>query len=245
MQQDRTYSVSRVSNGGLVMDQAPAKRGMSFPPWMPPAVARHSTPGRGYEIAKRTFDVTVGTLLLVGLAPLMLVTAFLVGTTSSGPAIFRQQRCGRAGGKFTCYKFRTMIKGASLLKPSLLSDNETTGPVFKMRNDPRITPLGRVLRKTSIDELPQLLNVVRGDMSFVGPRPALPEEVAAYTPRDRVRLSVAPGITCLWQVSGRSNIGFEQWVNLDLEYVSKRSFWFDIWLLARTIPAVVTGRGAV
>lgn len=200
---------------------------------------------RAYEVAKRVFDVTAAILLLFVLLPFLLATVFLVIVTSPGPVIFRQERCGRGGRRFTCYKFRTMVDKAERLKPSLLPSNEMTGPVFKMHNDPRVTPLGRLLRKTSIDELPQLWNVVRGEMSLVGPRPPLPEEVATYTDRERRRLSVLPGITCLWQVSGRSNLSFERWIDLDLEYVERRSFWFDIWVLLRTIPAVLTGRGAL
>lgn len=200
---------------------------------------------RGYVIAKRTFDVTAGVALVLGLLPLLLATALLVRWTSPGPVIYRQQRCGRGGRRFTCYKFRTMFDGADALKQSLLQRNEATGPIFKLRNDPRMTPIGRLLRKASIDELPQLLNVIRGDMSFVGPRPPLPEEVDQYGPRERLRLSVQPGITCLWQVSGRSNLSFDRWMELDLEYLTRRSFWFDLWLLVRTVPAVFTGRGAL
>lgn len=200
---------------------------------------------RAYEAAKRLFDFTASVLLLFVLLPFLLATAFLILATSPGPMIFRQERCGREGRRFTCYKFRTMIHEAEGLKLSLLQNNEMTGPVFKMRNDPRVTPLGRLLRKMSIDELPQLWNVVRGEMSLVGPRPPLPEEVANYTPRERLRLSVPQGLTCLWQVSGRSNLSFDRWVDLDLEYIDKRGFWFDMWVLLRTIPAVVTGRGAL
>ena len=200
---------------------------------------------RAYETGKRLFDFTASILLLFALSPFLLATAFLIVATSPGPMIFRQERCGREGRRFTCYKFRTMVNEAEGLKQSLLQSNEMTGPVFKMHNDPRVTPLGRILRKLSIDELPQLWNVARGDMSLVGPRPPLPDEVASYTPREYTRLSVPPGITCLWQISGRSNLSFERWIDLDLEYINRRGFWFDMWVLVRTIPAVFTGRGAL
>ena len=193
-------------------------------PMTPFARVAGSNADRGYEIAKRMFDVAVGVLLLLSLLPLLLVTALLVKATSPGPAFFRQRRCGREGRTFTCYKFRTMVDGADALKGSLLARNEVTGPIFKIRNDPRVTPLGRLLRKTSIDELPQLLNVIRGEMSLVGPRPPLPEEVATYSSCERLRLSVPAGLTCLWQVSGRSNLSFEQWMELDLEYVDEARF---------------------
>ena len=208
-------------------------------------VAVDSRSRAGYAIAKRAFDFVAGTALLLILLPVLLLAAILVKVTSRGPIFFTQRRCGSRGRTFTCYKFRTMVNGADGLKKNLLSRNEVTGPVFKIRNDPRITPLGRLLRKTSIDELPQLLNVIRGEMSLVGPRPPLPEEVATYSHRERLRLSVPTGLTCLWQVSGRSNLDFEQWIELDLQYLEKRGFWYDIWLLARTIPAVLTGRGAI
>lgn len=234
--------LSMISESAVASDVSPAE------PVAPVLIftrAANPTSGRAYEIAKRLFDFTAAILSLFVLLPFLLATASLVIVTSPGPVIFRQERCGRKGQRFTCYKFRTMVDEAEGLKQGLLHSNEMTGPVFKMRNDPRVTRLGRLLRKTSIDELPQLWNVVRGEMSLVGPRPPLPEEVATYTPRERLRLSVLPGITCLWQVSGRSNLSFERWIDLDLEYVERRSFWFDIWVLLRTVPAVVTGRGAL
>jgi exopolysaccharide biosynthesis polyprenyl glycosylphosphotransferase len=201
-------------------------------------------PNTTYEIVKRAFDVVVAALALLALLPLLIVVAVLVRTTSPGSAIFRQTRCGRYGRPFTCFKFRTMEDGAEHRKSELMDRNEMTGPVFKINNDPRVTPLGRWLRKMSIDELPQLVNVLRGEMSLVGPRPPLPEEVEQYTPLQRRRLMVKPGLTCLWQVSGRNKIGFDEWVNLDLQYIERRSFWFDLWLLVLTVPAVISGRGA-
>ncbi|MBX7111857.1 MAG: sugar transferase [Dehalococcoidia bacterium] len=204
-----------------------------------------SVPHPAYEVAKRTFDIAVASLLLVTLSPLLLVTFVIVRVTSPGPVIFRQMRSGRDGALFTCFKFRTMVSNAPEVRETLLSSNEHyDGPVFKIRRDPRVTGVGGFLRKTSIDELPQLWNVLRGDMSLVGPRPPLPEEVMAYTPREYVRLSVRPGMTGLWQVSGRSTLSFERWMELDLEYVRTRSFMLDLRVLLLTVPAVVTGRGA-
>lgn len=197
-----------------------------------------------YEVVKRVFDVVIAALALLVLLPLFVVVAILIRMTSPGAAIFRQTRCGRDGRPFTCYKFRTMEDGAEKKKRELLARNEMSGPVFKIHDDPRVTPLGRWLRKTSIDELPQLLNVLRGEMSLVGPRPPLPEEVAEYTGRQRRRLLVKPGLTCLWQVSGRNRIGFDEWIDMDLVYIERRSFWYDLWLIVLTVPAVLSGRGA-
>lgn len=198
----------------------------------------------GYRIAKRMLDIVVATFGLVILSPVLLLVAALIVMTSPGPAIFRQTRCGKDGKPFTCYKFRTMVTDAEIIRLQLLHLNEVSGPVFKIRKDPRVTTLGRWLRKTSLDELPQLINVLRGEMSLVGPRPALPEEVRRYSPEQRIRLLVKPGLTCLWQVSGRSNVPFEQWVRLDAEYVQRQNLWLDLQILLRTIPAVLTGHGA-
>jgi lipopolysaccharide/colanic/teichoic acid biosynthesis glycosyltransferase len=164
--------------------------------------------------------------------------------TSPGPILFRQTRLGRAGQPFTCYKFRSMTVSAESEKADLLHLNEANGPVFKVRNDPRMTRAGKWLRRLSIDELPQLINVLVGEMSLVGPRPPLPDEVAKYEPRQRGRLAVKPELTCIWQVSGRSNIGFEEWIELDLEYIRKRGIWLDVTLIVLTIPAVLRARGA-
>jgi len=197
-----------------------------------------------YALGKRVFDCALASALLVATAPLWIVVAALVRLTSPGPVLFRQRRCGRWGKEFTCYKFRTMVDGAELTRKQLEALNEVDGPVFKIRNDPRVTPVGRFLRRSSIDELPQLLNVLRGDMSIVGPRPPIPEEVARYRPRDHQRLAVTPGLTCLWQIRGRSEIKFDEWVRLDLEYIRRRSLWLDLAIVVRTIPAVLSGRGA-
>jgi exopolysaccharide biosynthesis polyprenyl glycosylphosphotransferase len=193
---------------------------------------------------KRLFDIVSSGIALWVLAPLLLAVAALVKLTSRGPVLFAQQRVGLHGRPFRMLKFRTMVVNAEELKAKLAAQNEMDGPVFKMKQDPRITPLGRILRKFSIDELPQLINVLRGDMTVVGPRPAVPQEVAKYEPWQRRRLSVRPGLTCIWQVSGRNEIGFEQWMYMDLQYIDTWSFSKDIELILKTFPVVLTGRGA-
>lgn len=210
-----------------------------------PLITFASTPDQGVAIAvKRMVDIILGGLLLVLTLPLILATAFLIKRTSPGPIFYRQIRCGLYGRRFTLFKFRSMVNGAEDVLWEIRHLNEMTEPVFKMRNDPRVTALGKVLRKTSIDELPQLWNVLRGEMSLVGPRAPLPEEVAAYTNGQRRRLSVKPGITCLWQVSGRSHIDFDQWMQLDLRYIDNWSLWLDFKILAKTVPTVLFCRGA-
>ncbi len=195
-------------------------------------------------LGKRVVDVLVALVLLVVSSPFALITAACIKLTSSGPILYRQVRCGLYGRKFKLFKLRTMIEGAEDKLWEIKHLNEMGGPVFKMRNDPRVTPLGRVLRKFSIDELPQVWNVLKGEMSIVGPRAPLLEEVQHYTTKQRRRLSVKPGITCLWQVSGRNDIDFSRWMELDLEYIDNWSFWLDIRIMLKTIPAVFTARGA-
>jgi exopolysaccharide biosynthesis polyprenyl glycosylphosphotransferase len=195
-------------------------------------------------LAKRVVDVLVASVLLVVFSPFALITGAFIKWTSSGPVFYTQVRCGLYGRKFKLAKFRTMIDGAEDKLWEIKHLNEMGGPVFKMRNDPRVTPLGQVLRKFSVDELPQVWNVLKGEMSIVGPRAPLPEEVQHYTTKQRRRLSVKPGITCLWQVSGRNDIDFNRWMELDLEYIDKWSFWLDIRIMLKTIPAVFTARGA-
>jgi len=193
---------------------------------------------------KRAFDILSSGIGLWVLAPLLATVALLVRLTSRGPVLFRQTRVGLHGRPFRMLKFRTMVENAEALKAQLAAHNEVDGPVFKMKRDPRITPIGRFLRKFSIDELPQLINVLRGDMSVVGPRPPVPSEVAKYEPWQRRRLSVRPGLTCIWQVSGRNEISFEQWMYMDLQYIDNWSFPKDISLILKTLPVVFTGRGA-
>lgn len=193
---------------------------------------------------KRILDVGVASLALIMAAPIMLITAIIIKLDSPGPILFRQTRVGKWGEPFPCYKFRSMYVDAEQRLQDLIAKNEADGPVFKMKNDPRITRVGRVIRKLSIDELPQLFNVLKGDMSLVGPRPALPKEVAQYTYDQIHRLNAMPGITGLQQVSGRSDIDFKRWVELDLQYISEQSLIKDIEILLRTIPAVLFSKGA-
>lgn len=194
---------------------------------------------------KRLFDVTASALALVVLSPVFLAIAVAIKATSKGPVFFRQERCGLNSRKFTLYKFRTMTDDAESRLAELLLHNEMRGPVFKLKNDPRITKIGGILRKLSIDELPQLWNVFKGDMSLVGPRPPIPAEVAKYESWHRRRLSMRPGLTCLWQVSGRNKItNFDEWAKLDLKYIDEWSIWLDIRILFKTIPVVLFGIGA-
>jgi exopolysaccharide biosynthesis polyprenyl glycosylphosphotransferase len=184
-------------------------------------------------------------LLLVLAVPLSVI-AILIRITSPGPVLFRQQRSGLNGRPFTMLKFRSMVSNAEQLKQELAALNEMSGPVFKLTNDPRITPIGRFLRRYSIDELPQLINVFRGEMSLVGPRPLPVDEVMRFDDlAHRRRLSVKPGLTCLWQISGRNEVkDFKDWVRLDLEYIDNWSLWLDVKILVRTIPVVLSGTGA-
>jgi exopolysaccharide biosynthesis polyprenyl glycosylphosphotransferase len=196
-------------------------------------------------LLRRIFDFLGSIFLLAILSPVFLLTTLLTRLDSPGPAIYQQIRCGVNGRKFTLYKFRSMFHGAEERQETLAAYNLMNGPVFKMRNDPRVTRVGRFLRKTSLDELPQLINVLQGDMNFVGPRPPLPEEVEKYESWQRRRLSMKPGITGLWQVSGRNQIDFDQWMKLDLEYIDNWSLWLDVKILLKTIPVVLSGKGAM
>ncbi len=194
--------------------------------------------------AKRVFDLVLGSLVLLVTAPIWLVAAALVASTSRGPVFFRQERVGRGGRRFTLLKFRTMVVDAEAMLVQLRDRNEASGPLFKLRDDPRITRVGKWLRRFSIDELPQLVNVLRGEMSLVGPRPPLQSEVDAYEDWQRDRLEVRPGITGLWQVSGRSDLAFDEYVRLDLFYIENWSLAFDLYIVAKTIPAALTAKGA-
>jgi lipopolysaccharide/colanic/teichoic acid biosynthesis glycosyltransferase len=200
---------------------------------------------RGYLIAKRVLDLAVTLPVLVLISPLLALVALSIKLWDRGPVFFTQTRVGKDGAEFTCYKFRSMVPHAERLKEELQALSHHADPrTFKIPRDPRITWIGRIIRKTSIDELPQLWNVVVGDMSLVGPRPPVPSEVNLYSDRDRRRLHVQPGITCIWQVSGRGDLPFSEQVRLDLDYIQSRSLLLDLKLLLLTIPAVVTGRGA-
>ena len=194
---------------------------------------------------KRFMDIALAITALILGSPVLLLTALIVKITSPGPIIFSQVRVGRYGRHFKFYKFRSMYVDAEKRKAELLQHNESgDGVIFKMKRDPRITPVGRFIRKFSLDELPQLFNVILGDMSLVGPRPPLPSEVRTYTLEERKRLNITPGITCLWQVSGRSELPFSKQIALAKEYIASRSVWKDFLILLKTIPAILTGRGA-
>jgi exopolysaccharide biosynthesis polyprenyl glycosylphosphotransferase len=193
---------------------------------------------------KRVMDITLSLFFLTISSPIYLLTAIAIKLTSKGPVFFQQIRCGLNGRKFTLYKFRSMIVGAEMKKKVVEKMNEMDGPVFKIKHDPRITKVGRIIRKLSIDEFPQFINVLKGDMSIVGPRPPLPIEVDLYELWQRRRLSFKPGITCKWQVSGRNNINFERWMEMDLEYIDSWSLWLDVKILVKTFVVVLTGYGA-
>ena len=194
---------------------------------------------------KRFMDIALSIFALIIGSPIFLLTALLVKVTSPGPIIFSQVRVGKFGRHFKFYKFRSMYIDAEARKAELMKHNESgDGVIFKMKRDPRITPVGRFIRKFSIDELPQLFNVILGDMSLVGPRPPLPSEVRTYTLEERKRLNIIPGITCLWQVSGRSELPFSKQIALDKEYIASQSVWKDFLILLKTIPAILTGKGA-
>lgn len=209
-----------------------------------PTIALSSTPAHDTALfIKSVIDCLGGVLGLVFLSPLFIVIALSIKCTSDGPVFFSQIRCGLNGRQFILYKFRTMIRDADGLKGEMAETNEMDGPVFKMKDDPRITRLGRFLRKTSLDELPQLFNIVKGEMSLVGPRPPLPEEVEQYDLWQRRRLSMKPGLTCIWQVSGRNDISFERWMKMDLEYIDNWSLWLDFKLLFLTAKEVTIGGG--
>lgn len=200
---------------------------------------------RGTLVLKRLIDMAGAAVLIVALGPLLAGIALLIKLDSRGPVFFKQQRVGLYGALFTMWKFRSMHIDAEARKAALAAANEMQGGViFKMKHDPRITRVGRFIRKASIDEMPQLWNVLVGNMSLVGPRPPVPAEVALYTLADRRRLEVKPGITCIWQVSGRSEIPFDKQVELDVAYIESHSLWLDLVLLLKTVPAVLLGRGA-
>ncbi|KAA0958665.1 sugar transferase [Planococcus kocurii] len=199
----------------------------------------------GYLYTKRFLDIAGSLVGLIMLMPLFLLIGLLIKMEDPrGPVFFKQKRVGKHGETFDMYKFRSMVCNAEDLKASLQQQNEASGPVFKIKSDPRITKIGKFIRKTSIDELPQLVNVLNGDMTVVGPRPALPDEVAQYTNYEKQRISVTPGLTCFWQVNGRSNISFQEWVEMDLEYIRTRNTTMDIKLIFKTILVLFGSKDA-
>ncbi len=197
-----------------------------------------------YAVAKRIFDFVFATCALFALSVPMIIVAFIIKMTDRGPIFFKQVRVGKGGQFFYCYKFRSMCVDAEKKKQELMHLNEASGPVFKIKADPRVTPIGVFIRKMSIDEFPQFINVLKGDMSIVGPRPPIPSEVDQYGDHERKRLAIPPGITCLWQIGGRSNVTFERWVELDIEYIETMTFWKDIVIILKTVPAVLKSSGA-
>lgn len=200
----------------------------------------------GTRVFKRVLDIAVSAVCLVVLSPLLLMSMVLIKLTDRGPILYWQRRVGQFGAEFPFPKFRSMVVNADEIREQLLQENDHGGEslTFKMKQDPRITRFGRIMRKLSIDETPQLWCVLKGDMTLVGPRPPLPSEVEKYTLRQRRRLDVKPGLTCIWQVSGRGDISFTRQVELDIEYIESRSLWLDLKLLVKTVPAVLFGRGA-
>lgn len=216
---------------------------LQAPVFLPKGEAARSIP-TSWRAIKRGFDLGFGTLSFILALPLIVLAALAVVSVSPGRPFFWQERVGKDGRRFKLCKLRTMVIGAHLQHSEMHHLNEVDGPVFKIRNDPRLHPLGRLLRRTSIDELPNLINVLRGEMSIVGPRPPLPSEVEHYDEFALRRLTVKPGITCLWQISGRSKVSFEEWMRLDNQYIDTWSPLGDLAIVVRTIPAVIYGEGA-
>ncbi|MBC7659382.1 MAG: sugar transferase [Chitinophagaceae bacterium] len=217
---------------------------LTFPTEIRRLIDRGSQASSVQRLAKRLLDITGALIGLILLSPVFVALGLLIRLDSNGPVFYSQTRVGRNGRLFKFYKFRSMVIDADALKAQLMSQNEVDGPAFKMKADPRVTRLGLFIRKSSFDELPQLWNVIKGDMSLVGPRPAIPEEVSQWEAWQFQRLSVEQGCTCIWQVSGRSDTNFQQWMRMDLEYVRTWSIALDIALIVRTILVMLTGRGA-
>ncbi len=197
-----------------------------------------------YAAIKRFIDILAAIALFILFLPLIPFVTILIKLDSPGSVLYKQKRIGKGGREFDFYKFRSMVDGAENVIGALRPLCGMDGPIFKLKEDPRITPVGRFLRRSSLDELPQLINVLKGEMSIVGPRPNLPSEVSHYLPWQRKRLDVTPGITCFWQIAGRSHIGFQEWMRLDLEYIRQRSLKTDLMIMAKTIPAVIARKGA-
>jgi exopolysaccharide biosynthesis polyprenyl glycosylphosphotransferase len=206
-----------------------------------------SEPGkhRGYFIIKRIMDIVGALIGIILFGPVMIITAIAIRLDSRGPIIFSQRRVGLYGKEFKMYKFRSMVINAEQLLDKLKDRNEMSGPVFKIKDDPRITRVGKFIRKTSIDELPQFFNVLMGEMSLVGPRPNLPKEVEKYTPYQKQKLLAKPGLTCYWQVMGRNNIDFEDWMKLDIKYIKERNLWVDIKLIFKTFFVLFGDKNAM
>lgn len=236
------YSVRLSMDANFLSVRDPQAELVDFDGW---SVLTFSSRHHGAELlGKRVMDVMGALFGLVVLSPIMAAIALAIRMADGGPAVFAQERAGLYGRTFTMYKFRSMVVGAEERLPDLLPYNESDGPVFKLENDPRMTELGAFLRRSSLDELPQLWNVLMGEMSLVGPRPPLPDEVAQYERWQLRRLAMRPGLTCIWQVSGRSNLAWQRWMALDLEYIDNWSLLLDLRLLIRTVPAVLSGEGA-
>lgn len=197
-----------------------------------------------YKFLKRFFDIVLSGIALLCLSPVFLVTAIAIKLEDGGPAFFTQPRAGKDMKPFKMYKFRSMYVNADEKLKELLKDNEQTGHAFKIKNDPRITKVGKFIRKTSIDELPQLINIIKGDMSIVGPRPILPFQMEECNDYEKQRLIVQPGLTCYWQIGGRANIKWDEWVELDLNYIEDMSLWTDLKMIVKTVPAVFDSEGA-
>lgn len=237
----RRCAMREVASGAAVLDDAIAGEDAETA-----AAAERLRTGRwGYRLCKRTFDIAFSLIVLVFLSWLYLIIAIAIKLDDPhGPVIFAQTRVGKDGREFCMYKFRSMVADAEKRLADLLEKNEKTGPVFKLHDDPRITRVGRILRKVSLDELPQFVNVLKGDLSVVGPRPALPKEVAEYTARDRQRLHVKQGLTCYWQVQpDRDDIGFDEWVDLDLRYIRECGVATDFKVIIKTVGCVLTAQG--
>ncbi len=207
-------------------------------------ILSYSAKSSGYLFMKRCFDIVASCLGLIFLSPVFLISAVLIFFEDGGPVIYRQDRNGLNGKVFRMYKFRSMCKDAEKMHQQLLPQNELDGPAFKMKDDPRLTKVGKFIRKTSIDELPQLINIIKGDMTVVGPRPLPTYETEQCTPYQNQRLNVKPGLTCYWQCSGRSDIPFDEWIEMDLKYIREASFLVDMKIIAKTFGVVLSGKGA-
>lgn len=199
---------------------------------------------KGYHFVKRFFDIVFSVIGLIVLSPLMVIIAYKIKKEDGGPVFYKQVRVGKNGCHFKIYKFRSMVTNADQLLEKLKNQNEVTGAMFKMKHDPRITKTGQFIRKHSLDELPQLVNVLKGDMSLVGPRPPLPSEVNQYTDYDKQRLYVTPGCTGLWQATERNNAGFDEMVKLDLKYIQRASLYYDLWIIWKTITIIIKPNGS-